>query len=70
MILPGAEVRLTGQQLPGSSFLPFLKMVQCFPFSGHQRFHLPTMTFQISQRVAQQHRPIPSGLWDASCHVP
>lgn len=32
MIYPGTEVRLTGQQFPVSSFLPFLKMGAMFPF--------------------------------------
>jgi len=32
MIFPGTEVRLMGQQFPGSSFLRFLKMGAMFPF--------------------------------------
>jgi len=32
LIFPGTEVRLTGQEFPGSSFLPFLKMGTMFPF--------------------------------------
>jgi len=31
-IFPGTKVRLTGQQFPGSSFLPFLKMSAMLPF--------------------------------------
>lgn len=70
MILPGTGVRITGRLFPGSSFLPFLKMVQVFPISSHLELYLITMIFQISWRVTWQlHQPIPQGLWDASLQV-
>jgi len=48
MIFSGTKVRLTDQQFPELSFLPFLKMGATLSFFPVTReLHLTAMTFQI-----------------------